>query len=304
MASVAIEWRTVKAAKRHNPQNPISAAFMAIEQAIEFSDFHQLTSVEDADVVFVFGSITPRKMDVERAIAIQALRDQGKHIFSIDSGLFGTYMRMKMNTNENMFFRIGYKDCTGEGDLLMKDMPRTRLDWMTQEFNFEVKEPKENTPGILFIGQSEKGWQYDLTEPYEEWALKQLLEIRRQTEEPIIFRVHPTDVSNVRQVVGAVRNVHVTAGSRSRVGIIEDLQKVGTVVTHSSSAALEALVEGCKVVALSDRCVVQDACCHFFEEKMRWKHTAQRLKDYAYTTWHVQELTNPKLLEYYLSFIK
>ena len=131
---IGFEYRTIKAAKRNDLRNPITAAFKALEDAVRQSQY-KLTDVRDADVVFVFGSITERKTQTERYLVIDALRKSGKHILSIDSGLFGTYIRQKLQNPESHFFRIGYGDCTGEGDILVEGMDSQRLDWFMKSFD-------------------------------------------------------------------------------------------------------------------------------------------------------------------------
>jgi hypothetical protein len=300
---IALEYRTIKAAKRNDHRNPITAAFHHLEHGIKESK-HELTTVEEADVVFVFGSITERKTQTERYLVIDALRKSGKHILSIDSGLFGTYIRQATANPESNFFRVVYGDCTGEGDILFENMPSERLDWFQQSYNFKIKEPKGDTGDILFIGQSEKGWQYNNLEPFYEWAKKSLQEIRYNTDRKIIYRVHPTDSTNIKSLVNDVDNLHMTIGNRNRVGIIDDLKNTTTSVTHSSSAALESLVEGNHTIALDDRCIVAKACARSITDQMPWQDRQQHLQDFAYCTWHISEFANPKLIETYINLIK
>ena len=299
---LAVEWLTIKAAKRKDPSNSITKAFMNLETGIKASSY-DLVPASEADIVFVFGSITQRKMDTERAIAIDKHRKAGKHIVALDSGFFSTYMRESNKTSETDFFRVLYGDCTGEGTLLATNSDDARLKWFQKTFNFKIKEPKADISTILFIGQSMKGWQYDLMEPYHEWALKQLRAIREKTDRQIIYRIHPTDGGEIRALVNHIDNLKMTIGTRQRVGILQDMQNCSTSITHSSSAALESLVEGLHTISLDPRCVVHDACAHSLEDRMPWELRQQKLNDYAYSTWHISEMTNPALIEYWIGQI-
>ena len=303
MKNIAFEYHTIKASKRNDLRNPITAAFKALEEAVNKSQ-HQLTNVSDADIVFVFGSITERKTETERYKVINALRKSGKHILSIDSGLFGTYIREKTKSAESFFFRICYGDCTGEGDILVEGMDSQRLDWFMKSFDFTIKDPKEDNGVILFIGQSEKGWQYNNLEPYDMWVEKSLRRLRETTDRKVIYRIHPTDATQIRLLVNKFDNLHLTVGSRARMGIIKDLEETTTSITHSSSAALESLVEGNHTIALDDRCIVKKACANDYNTKMPWDTREQYLKDFAYTTWHVTEMANPQLIDFYVNMIE
>ena len=297
-------WDTIKASKRHNPQNPITAAFLSLETGIK-SAGHFITPYEQADTVIVFGSITRRKQNTDRAIAIKKYRESGKHLLSLDSGLFGTFIRKRINSAESNFWRIGYGDCTGQGDFLFHRMNRDRLTWLENSFDFKVQpENFDNRKPIMFIGQSEKGWQYDELVPYHEWASKEIQKIREHTNRKIIYRVHPTDVEHKR-LANLVPDLEFSYGSRERTSIIEAIQNTGatTAVSHSSSALLEAMVMGLEVIAFSKRCPVYGGCKKsFWDEK--FYNRSQKLMDYAHMSYHVSELQNPDLCNWIIHTIE
>ena len=70
---------SIKAGKRSNSQNPITAALDSIVSAAnnsggEFVAYkHEGTHTVGADVGFCFGSYTQRKLEVERAVLILSL---------------------------------------------------------------------------------------------------------------------------------------------------------------------------------------------------------------------------------------
>lgn len=295
------EYKTIKASKRYDLSNPITAAFKALETAVTLAD-HPITSYDDADVVVVFGSITHRKTETERAIVVQRARDSGKHILSLDSGLFGTYIREKTKSPESGFFRIMYGDCTGQGEMV-PNTNNTRLNWFCDTYNIKIKEPKENDGPILIIGQSEKGWQYDSKVPYHSWVGQTIHTIREQTDRPIIYRVHPTDVGPSAVIASKYENVSISRGNRTRMGILDDLEKCTTSFTHSSSAAFESLVEGLYTFALDERCVVSEGCSNGFTP-MPWDKRMDVLAKCANNTYHIKEMTNPSIIDMYVNYIE
>ena len=302
---IQCDFSTIKASKRHLLSNPITAAFHAIQAAVDENGY-EITQ-NDPDVVFVFGSITKRKMDTERAIAIQQHRDNGTPIFSLDSGLFSTYVRNKLNGPETYMFRIGYGDCVGTGNFLNENSESQRYIWMKEAFEFEEKEPTdpEDKP-ILFLLQSERGWQYNDNLPFYSYARKIVKEIRKISPRPIILRAHPNlDRNPTEMIAEGFEDITIQRADKDRRTVLESIRSAAAVVTHSSSAACESIVEGIPTFALDERCVVYDSCendllkLNFLEE-VDWSKRQQNLYNWSMTSWTVDELAKPKLLEYYL----
>lgn len=302
---IQCDFSTIKASKRHLLSNPITAAFHAIQAAIEESG-NKIVQ-DNPDLVFVFGSITRRKMDTERAIAIQQHRDNGTPIFSLDSALFSTYIRNRMNSPETYMFRVGYGDCIGTGNFLNKKSDSQRFIWYKEAFEFEEKDPITNfDKPILFLLQSERGWQYDDHLPFYSYARKVVKQIREVTDKPIVLRAHPNlDRNPTEMIAEGFKDVTIERADKARRTVIESIRKSSAVVTHSSSAACESIVEGIPTFALDKRCVVYDACEHDLSllnslDKIDWTKREQNLYDWAYTSWTVDEMANPDWLSYYL----
>ena len=304
---------TIKAGKRNDLNNPITAALYNISRAgtdlghtVSYSN-----TMDDYDCVFVFGSITRRKLDTDRAVSITACRENGKPIFSLDSGLFSTYIRNKTKSSESNFFRIGLGDCVGTGDFLNENSTEERYTWFKKAYSFEEKAPNPSPEGpILFLLQTERGWQYDNLEPYKDWARNTLLRIREYTERPIVLRAHPNHAREPLDYIAAgVKSVSFEYGERARQSSISSIRKASAVVTHSSSAAIEAYVEGVPTFALDERCL---GFKHFSQDLSKiddlsiynWDSRYQNLCDWAMSTWHISELKDPRLLDYYLKKAK
>jgi len=305
--NILLDFTTIKAAKRNDASNPITAAFFALMEGIKQTKHKLVASAQEADCVFVFGSITKRKPDTERAKSIQSHRRNNKKILSLDSALFSTYIRRHLQSSETWFFRIGLGDCTGEGNFLNENAPRTRYEALSKTFNFSMCPPRrDNTLPIFFALQSEKGWTYDEEEPYYQWAKRTIGEIRNHTDRTIILKPHPnTDRHPIEWITEGHTNIKILRQDPSRRDIIDDLRGVGAFVTHSSSAACESYVEGIPTFALNKRCVVYNTCEKDLSkinkiETINWLDRPQTLWNWAYTSWHVNELKNPALINYYM----
>jgi len=302
---IQCDFSTIKASKRHLLSNPITAAFHAI-QASASENGYELVQ-EDPDVVFVFGSITKRKMDTERAISIQEHRDNNVPIFSLDSALFSTYIRNRMNSPETYMFRVGLGDCVGTGNFLNDNSDSQRFLWMKEAFKFEEKEPViDNSKPILFLLQSERGWQYNDDLAYYSYARKIVKQIRAVTDRKIILRSHPNlDRNPTEMIREGYENIVIEHADRDRRKVIDSIRQAGVVITHSSSAVCESITEGIPSIALDERCVVYDACMHDLSllnnlEAVDWNKREQNLYNWAYTSWTIDEMSKPEWLEYYL----
>ena len=302
---IQCDFSTIKANKRHLLSNPITAAFHAIQASASENGYEIVQ--DDPDVVFVFGSITKRKMDTERAISIQQHRDNDTPIFSLDSALFSTYIRNRMDSPETYMFRVGLGDCVGTGNFLNENSDSQRFLWMKEAFKFEEKEPViDNTKPILFLLQSERGWQYDDHLPFYSWARKIVKQLRASTDRKIILRSHPNlDRNPTEMIAEGFDNIVIEHADKARRKVIDSIKQAGVVITHSSSAACESITEGIPTIALDKRCVVYDACMHDLSllnnlELVDWNKREQNLYNWAYTSWTVDEMSQAGWLDYNL----
>lgn len=314
--NILFDYATIKAGKRHLLSNPITDAFNRLSVGAEAAGYNVIRrdTIGDYDnisAVFVFGSITQRKTETERSKAILQHREKGTPIFSLDSAFFSTYIREKFQTSETGMFRIGFNDCTGTGSWFNKSSPADRYENFKQHYGFEEKPTTaDNDAPILFLLQSEKGWQYDNTEPYYIWARKTVEQIRERTDRKIILRAHPNlDRNPTEFIAKGFDNIEIERCGRERRGLIDTLQRVGCTVTHSSSAAIESYVEGKPTFTLDPRCVVFDETENSLNkinslELYNWYEREQNLHNWAYTSWHVTEMMKPEVVNRYLKHME
>ena len=301
---IQCDFSTIKASKRHLLSNPITAAFHAIQAAV-YESGHEIVQ-KNPDLVFVFGSITKRKMDTERAISIQQHRDNGTPIMSLDSALFSTYIRNKMDSPETYMFRVGLNDCVGTGNFLNENSDSQRFLWYKEAFGIEEKTPKISDDPILFLLQSERGWQYNDHLPFYSYARKVVKQIRSITDRPIVLRAHPNlDRNPTEMIAEGFQDITIEHADKARRTVLDSIRSAGAVVTHSSSAACESIVEGVPTFALDSRCVVYDSCEHDLNklnnlDTIDWSKREQNLYNWSYTSWTVDEMANPDWLSYYL----
>tara|TARA_R110002153_G_scaffold29711_13_gene91181 strand:+ start:8119 stop:9075 length:957 start_codon:yes stop_codon:yes gene_type:complete len=301
---------SVKASKR-TLQNPIFYALKMIQRSCEELNhtvfYNEDDEALDVDVAFMFGSVTKRKTGTDRALIKKNLINKKIPTFHLDTGLFSVYIRNHLNVSETGMFRLGMNDCVGTGDFFNKDMPDERYKSFKDNFNFIEKDPITNKDGnILFLLQSEKGWQYNEIQPFWEYARNTIEHIRKITKRNITIRAHPSpDRRGPEAIAEGFENIEIEYAERSRRSVLDSINKSFAVVTHSSSAAVESIVEGIPTFALDERCIAYDACESNLEllediEKYNWNNRMKNLYGWAYTSWHVNEFENPVTIQYYL----
>ena len=311
--NLLINTYTIKARKRDDITNPITAALRNVGHSAKDLGYDVIYGdyTVPVDFIWLFGSHTRRKPDTERAVSIAKCNKSETPTFALDSGLFSTYIRRKTNSSESNFFRVGLGDCVGTGNFLNENSSPERYEWFKKAYSFQEKPPKNTTEEpILFLLQTERGWQYDNLEPYKDWARKTLHQIREHTNKHVILRAHPNHAREPLDYISAgVENVSYQYGERSRQTSIDAISKASAVVTHSSSSAIEAYIEGVPVFALDERCLGYKHFSHNLSEinhlkDYNWNDRYQNLCDWAMSTWHIEEFKNPKLIEYYLKKAK
>ena len=310
---------SIKASKRLNAHNPITSALDAIVSAAnnskgEFVAYkHEGTNTVGGDVGFCFGSYTQRKLEVERAVLIRNIEAAKQPCFFLDSAAFSTHIRNSLNSSETFMFRLGLNSCTGEGVFWNRPLPSERYDAMKKQFNFTEKDPQNNVTGpIVFLAQTETGWQFDELEPYHKFANKTLKDIREHTDRKIIYRTHPKldPRSPLEKCIEGIENLEVHNCPVSRRTLFESLDGAYAVVTHSSSGALEAVLEGLPTFAMSPRTFGSPMYLtdiskigNAFHE-FAWNERQQWLYNLAYTSWSVEELKTIEVLRYYTNMLK
>ena len=293
-------------------ENPIFNTFAEIEQVLidmrhEVTNNHFMQIKHFTELAIMFGSVTNRKRETARAIFKDKLMLAKIPTLHFDTGLFSVYIRNRLKQNETWMFRMGLNDCTGTGNFLNQNMPAERYKTFKKMFKFTEKDPITNKDGsILFLLQSEKGWQYNDAIPFWKYARGKIEEIRKITDRPIILRAHPNpDRERPETIAKGFDNVTVEYADRARRTVLDSIRGAFATVTHSSSAAVESIVEGIPTIALDPRCIAYDACEHNLEvlgdvESINWDKRQQHLNNWAYSTWHLNEWKDPNVWKYYL----
>ena len=264
------------------------------------------------DCIFLFASTSRRKdSQNKRNRIIRDCWESKKPVFHLDTGIFSTYIRRHISSNQSNYFRIGLGDCVGTGDFLNENSNPKRFEMLKKKYNFSENPTKSSNSGhILFLLQNPRGWQYDELEDYNTWARNTLLDIRKYTNREILVRPHPNhqDHSDFVQITKKIPNVSKQKTDKNRQKSADDIKHAAAVVTHSSSAVTEAYVEGVPVFVTSNRCFGYEYYSMDLSklsdlETYNWNNRYQVLCNWAMSSWHLEEMRDSKIIKRYLDRI-
>jgi|TARA_R100000084_G_C4643599_1_gene145312 hypothetical protein len=259
--------------------------------------------ITDVDLAFVFATHSPKNPTMERSQIILPLREAKVPTFHIDSSFFGTYIRNALNAPETGMFRIGLNESTGEADWLIDHVSHHRFDEFKRKFKFEEQYPRlPNDYPIMILGQPNGNFQYDDKRTFDTYVKEEIMPVLlEKTDRVIIFRQHPMVTAKPN-----LDGVDFQKADRARRTLLKDMLYCSAVVTHSSSGAVEALVEGLPTFATSPRCIAYEACGDLNDivEPFDWSKREKAMWKWAHTTWSIEEFANPELIDSYIQRAK
>lgn len=148
--------------------------------------------------------------------------------------------------------------------------------------------PRQFGECVLFAGASQKHCDFHGLGDCSEYARRVIAEVRAHTDRPVIYRPKPSWRSAVP--------IDGTEFSRSPTRLADELARCFVLVTHSSNAAVEAILAGVPAIVLgpgiarpvTSRTVadVEDPYWTLDEERRQW------LADLAYCQWSVEEIAS------------
>lgn len=147
------------------------------------------------------------------------------------------------------------------GDYLGKDfIKKYNKDIIRKNFSFpvinKINNNNINKISILLINQMVNDSAIKPTNPYD-WALRTIEEIRKSTEDIIIFRDHPLQKKIYKSEIEKILN-NKNVFLSNNVNIENDFTKSKCCITFSSGSAVESLFFGVPVLAMDKRSFVYE----------------------------------------------
>lgn len=225
----------------------------------------------DTDVACVFG-LKGRSRQIMRDH-----RDMSRATVYFDKG----YTRTKGEAGHTEYSRVAVN---GADPLAYFQTIRRKGDrW--ERLGVQMRPRKGNGGHVLVCGSTQKYHDFHDLGDAREYAAKVMFRIRKQSERQIVYRPKPSD--NSKPIAGYA----FSSGSTS---IVEALRGCHCLVTHGSSAALDAIFAGVPALVLGP-CIARPVAETEIEniERPRWPNEGELMRwahDMAYTQWTAREL--------------
>ena len=182
----------------------------------------------ETDLAFVFG-VKGKSADI-----IADHRMLKVPIVYLDKGI----TRQKGKNGHTEFTRVFLNGGSPASYMMDRKWPSDRFD----QLKLKLGRRRKSGDFVLFLGSSQKYHDFNKLVPAQDYAARMIGQIRRLTDQLVIFRPKPSD-HDAKPVPGAA----FSAGSTP---LDELLARASLVVTHGSSAAVFAHLAGVPVISL------------------------------------------------------
>ena len=219
---------------------------------------------------------------------------------SFDGGIW-TSMGNRATDWAKHYFRCGLWSPMNDGNFLNQNSPGDR--WAQIEKFLETKSRpwREKGEHILLCTQPIDNWSMSRTktDPYV-WVDEVIEKLKPHTNRKIKLRPHPNHaIKCANDMAKKHPQIEVTSVTKGggptadyRFTFLEELQNCWAVVTHNSTAAVDAATYGIPVFLTSDLCLAWDVGNADFSkiESPTTPDRTQWLNDLAYANWTIDEV--------------
>ena len=240
---------------------------------------------KDYDAALQYGEWNGGINKVRKAIH-NLCKDHRTRKIIADLGLILTD-RASANTNLDRYTYVGYDKFKGEANCYNEGSPSDRWDKLVKK-GAEIKPWRKDGDHIVVFGQRADAASTKHCN-YFNWLKKTLLNIRKYTDRPIIFRSHPiTRLEDVPSI--GIDNFLV---SKFKNKSMEDILKgAWCSVTRTSNAGVDSILNGVPVVCPDPVCVAYDLCTHDIKDidNPETPEREQFFYNLAYAQWSIPEI--------------
>ena len=221
---------------------------------------------------------------------------------NFDGGVFNAYGNIGHRPNAH--FRCGINSPMRNGDFNYANCPPDRFQKIAKVFNITVKPWRLEGEHILICTQPKDNWSMDGIDPVD-WAVKVITEIRKHTNREIKIRPHPNHMNIVPQLQQRLQNIwvrpkmdgHEVKGTSEqkdnyKMSFQQDLDNAWAMVTHNSTAGVDAAVYGIPVFNTDDKALSWEVANHNFEtiNSPQKPDRTQWLNNLGYAMWSKEEI--------------
>ena len=245
----------------------------------------------DCDCAVIFGSWKDRP-DTHHKVKNEIVMN-AKNFIVVETPLIGRGpVSDVMGDN---WYRVGLNGFLADtGNFNNKHKSKDRWDIVRKNLNVELK--AYNDPGEYIIVVLQLPGDASLRgASIEKWCRNVCIDIRKHTNMPIIIRTSQlTREYNKKWLDEALKVPNVTLEKGTKDNMVPMLEKAHCAVTYSSGFAIDALVNGCPVIAMSPSSFAYEICDNTIDKitKPSRPNRDQLLFNLSYAQWHISEIEN------------
>ena len=228
----------------------------------------------------------------------QHMEQHGGVPIVFDGGLWTSFGN-RASVPEQHYFRCGLWSPMRNGNFLNKNSPGDRWQKIKSTFNIDERPWRKEGKYILLCTQPKDNWSMAQKDPYV-WVDEVVEQLKGVTDRPLLLRPHPNHADkcaeDIRKRHPQIKIADMTRGGGMFEGyrwtFLEELNNIHCVVTHNSTAAVDAATYGVPVFLTSDLCLAWDIGSNDLKqiENPVMPDRTQWLHDLAYANWTLQEV--------------
>jgi len=247
---------------------------------------------EECDVAVIFGSWkkSPKKkwkLMLQHHFTKNSIvqNHRNKPLIVIETPLLGRTI-----TDNHEYHRVGLNHfMRGLADFKNENSPSDRF----KELGLTIKPWRKKGDHVLIVGQN----MYDASLfglDFELWVKNTIQHLRRYTDRPIVFRDHPENKNQMKNMVETYKWWNVSYSNEGTIN--DDLKNAHCTVSYTSGSTIDSILAGVPVIPCSEYNFVWPISSHQLSEIENPKlgERTQLLYDLAYAQWSVEEIRQGK----------
>jgi hypothetical protein len=245
----------------------------------------------DCDCAVIFGSWKDRQ-DTHHRVKNDIVKN-AKNFVVVETPLIGR--GPVSDVMDDNWYRVGLNGFladTGNFNNKHKGMDR----WHVIRKNLNVELKAYNNPGEYIIVALQLPGDASLRgASIEKWCRNVCIDIRKYTDMPIIIRTPQlTREYNRKWLDEALRVPNVRLEKGTKENMLPMLEKAHCAVTYSSGFGIDAIINGCPVIAMSPSSFVYEICDNTVEtiNNPSKPNRDQLMFNLSYAQWHISEIEN------------
>lgn len=228
------------------------------------------------------------------------MKNSGGVPIVFDGGLWTSFGN-KASDPEKHYFRCGLWSPMRNGNFLNENSPSDRWQKIKSVFNIPERPWKKHGKYILLCTQPKDNWSMAQKDPYV-WVDEIVDTLKGVTDRPLMLRPHPNHADKCAEDI-AKRHPQIKIADMTRGGgmfkdyrwtFLEELNAsdIHCVITHNSTAAVDAATFGVPVFMTSDLCLAWEVGSSDLSQidNPNYPDRSQWLNNLAYANWTLEEV--------------